>query len=129
MRSTVVKCLVQNVWNEWLMGRRLADDTFGDLWEFPGGGVETSETSVEAAGREVCEELGVDFQTLSVLPSIQIPTSTGPLAVSCVVGCLRDRHQLIAHSELRFVPLRDAGGLELAPVDAHLVRLMSRHLL
>ena len=46
------------VWTQ----RREDDGPFHGLLEFPGGGVESGETSLQAAVREVREEVGIDIQ-------------------------------------------------------------------
>jgi 8-oxo-dGTP diphosphatase len=45
-----------------LITQRLADDTLGGYWEFPGGKVEPNEDLKVALRRELAEELGVDAQ-------------------------------------------------------------------
>jgi mutator protein MutT len=39
---------------------RTDDGPFHGLWEFPGGGIESNETPLEAMCREVNEEVGID---------------------------------------------------------------------
>ena len=42
-----------------LIQKRMADDIWGNLWEFPGGVVEESETPEQAVAREFLEETGL----------------------------------------------------------------------
>jgi 8-oxo-dGTP diphosphatase len=42
-----------------LISERLCDGPFNGLWEFPGGKIGARETSAEALGRELAEELGI----------------------------------------------------------------------
>ncbi len=42
-----------------LVAQRAPDDTFGGLWEFPGGKIEGDERPAEAARRELLEECGL----------------------------------------------------------------------
>jgi 8-oxo-dGTP diphosphatase len=45
-----------------LISQRLADDTLGGYWEFPGGKVEPQEELKAALHRELVEELGVETE-------------------------------------------------------------------
>ena len=45
-----------------LITQRLADDTLGGYWEFPGGKVEPGEEPAAALKRELAEELGIDAE-------------------------------------------------------------------
>ena len=44
----------------WLVGRRPVEKRHGGLWEFPGGKVHPGESALEAARRELDEELSLD---------------------------------------------------------------------
>ncbi len=45
-----------------LITQRMADDTLGGYWEFPGGKVEKGEDLRDALRRELQEELGIDTE-------------------------------------------------------------------
>ena len=51
-----------------LMQRRPEGKQHGDLWEFPGGKVEAGEAPVQAAVRELAEELGVGLVAEALHP-------------------------------------------------------------
>ena len=53
-----------------LISRRASHQHQGDKWEFPGGKVESNETSQEALRREIDEELGVQIESAELLRDI-----------------------------------------------------------
>ncbi len=56
----VVNAWVRNSKNEFLITQRAANKKFAYMWECTGGSALKGETSIEAAVREVHEELGID---------------------------------------------------------------------
>jgi 8-oxo-dGTP diphosphatase len=59
-RVEVVAAVIQRSDGMFLLGERPAGKVYEGYWEFPGGKVEPGETSLEALGRELYEELGID---------------------------------------------------------------------
>lgn len=99
-----------------LVCERPAHKRHGGMWEFPGGKLEPGETVLDAARRELAEELKV--QVLSVGPqlfSIQDPGSQfviefHPVAILGEPDC-------IEHSSLAWVTHQELLCLPLAPSD------------
>lgn len=58
---TVVAALIEDG-GKWLVCQRRKWDTFGGMWEFPGGKVKDGETLEAALARELREELGTDAE-------------------------------------------------------------------
>lgn len=50
-----------------LARRRRQDEKLPGLWEFPGGKIESGETPLQAAAREVREEMGADPKGLTLI--------------------------------------------------------------
>lgn len=53
-----------------LISLRKPEQHLGGFWEFPGGKVETDESVVDALGREIFEELGLQIQHAEPLVEI-----------------------------------------------------------
>ena len=58
----VVAAVIRRDDGRLLITQRLADDTLGGYWEFPGGKVEPGEDLKVALHRELVEELGIDTE-------------------------------------------------------------------
>ena len=54
-----------------LICQRKADDTFGNLWEFPGGKQEQGETLEQCLARELREELAIEARPIARLPVVE----------------------------------------------------------
>jgi 8-oxo-dGTP diphosphatase len=62
-----------------LLARRSPNrNTYPDLWSFPGGHVEETETLGEALGRELREEIGITPTTFTYLGPISDPDFDAP---------------------------------------------------
>jgi 8-oxo-dGTP diphosphatase len=58
----VVAGVIRDGDGRFLITQRLADDTLGGYWEFPGGKVEPGEELTAALRRELREELGIETE-------------------------------------------------------------------
>jgi mutator protein MutT len=54
-----------------LICQRKSEDTFGGLWEFPGGKLEPGETLEACLAREMMEELAIEVKIVKKLTTIQ----------------------------------------------------------
>lgn len=99
-----------------LLCQRPAHKRHGGLWEFPGGKIENDETELEAARRELLEELGVNVQTVGpTQASFQDPGSD--YVIQFVPAVVEGEPRLIEHADLRWVTPHEAQSFALAPTD------------
>jgi len=102
--------------DNYLVCQRPASKRHGGLWEFPGGKLEPGESYLQAAQRELAEELGV--RTLSVGDTIfSIIDSGSEFQINFVRTTIEDEPQCLEHSALKWVALHDLLALNLAPSD------------
>lgn len=100
-----------------LLCRRPAHKRHGGLWEFPGGKLEEGESLLQAAQRELEEELGLRATSVGgVLFERQDPGSVFVIQFVEVVAL--GEPEALEHEEIRWVSMDQAGGLPLAPTDA-----------
>jgi mutator protein MutT len=108
----------------YLVAQRPPEKRHGGLWEFPGGKFEPGETVLEAAERELAEEMNV--QVISVgemLFAIDDPGSHfiiefHPTTIEGEPSCLE-------HSALRWGTVDELLPLELAPSDRRFVHFLA----
>ncbi|MGD9681802.1 MAG: (deoxy)nucleoside triphosphate pyrophosphohydrolase [Candidatus Obscuribacterales bacterium] len=107
-----------------LLCRRPPRKRHGDLWEFPGGKIETDETISQAAARELKEELCLTVRSVgAVLLKVPDPASGYLICFTAVEA--EGEPVLLEHSELAWVASDGLLALDLAPSD----RVFCRYLL
>ena len=103
-----------------LVCQRPAHKRHGGLWEFPGGKLEAGETLLDAARREMAEELGVT--TVSVeAPLFEVHDAGSAFVIEFVPTVIEGTPQCLEHSELAWARLEDLLTMELAPSDRRFV--------
>lgn len=73
-----IKCAVGIIFDaegKVLIAKRPSHKTGGDLWEFPGGKIETNESAEEALVRELQEEIGITPTRFEAFMKINFPYS------------------------------------------------------
>lgn len=109
----------------YLVCRRPAHKRHGSMWEFPGGKLESGETLFQAALRELNEELNMSVISIGdAILTVRDPGS--PYVVLFVPVDAEGEPQLVEHSELRWLLLKELHSLELAPTDRKFVEFMSK---
>ena len=119
MPTPVLAAVIQRA-DEYLICQRPAHKRHGSLWEFPGGKREQGETHLDAARRELAEELGVRVRSVGqVLLSIADPGSE--FVIEFVPTEIDGEPQRIEHPDVRWLTLDELPSLPLAPSDGRFV--------
>lgn len=103
-----------------LLCKRPAHKRHGGLWEFPGGKLELHESLLEAARRELGEELGL--RVTSVGDTLFVCHDPGSrFVIEFVAVAAVGEAVAIEHDEVRWTTSAQCRQLELAPADAAFV--------
>lgn len=125
------KVVAAVIWDQGkiLVCQRRKWDTFGLLWEFPGGKLEPNETPVEGLIRELREELGVEA---SVGPEIyrtrhRYKGTNEPLElIFFLAEADSSKMRNLAFEKMLWCSPDELSGLEFLPADREIVaRLMA----
>ena len=114
--------------DKYLICQRPAHKRHGNLWEFPGGKLEAGETYLDAARRELVEELGVEARAIgSAQFTVADPGSD--FIIAFVPTEINGEPACLEHTQLKWMSLDDLPTLILAPSDLRFVEfLRSNHL-
>jgi mutator protein MutT len=88
----------------------------GGSWEFPGGKLEPGESLLEAARRELVEELGVQARHIGATLYSELDPGSH-FQIEFVPVEIRGEPHCLEHDELRWVTLAQMRELPLAPAD------------
>ena len=112
-----------------LICQRHLHDTFGGLWEFPGGKRKTSESWEECLRRELREELGIVVQAIQAYGSMSYRSAERSVAFRvfrCAIA--RGRPKLLDARQLRWVSRSQLRRYRFPPANRRLIgRLSRRH--
>ena len=110
----------------YLVCRRPAHKRHGGLWEFPGGKFEPGESLLDAARREMREELALEATAVGrTLAAIRDPGS--PFLIEFVEVEITDsaEPQALEHEEVQWVAAADLAAMDLAPSDARFAVILA----
>jgi 8-oxo-dGTP pyrophosphatase MutT (NUDIX family) len=109
----------------YLLGRRPAHKRHGGLWEFPGGKILEGESRLDAARRELAEELGLEAVALGALLR-SVPDPGAPYVIEFVEVDARGEPSSHEHTSVGWYTAAELGGLALAPADAAFAAHLAR---
>lgn len=120
--TSVLAAVIERDGN-YLVCQRAEHKRHGKLWEFPGGKVESGETHLGAARRELAEEL--DVHVVSVGPALFSVNDPGSdFLIEFVPATIDGNPTCLEHMALRWLSLDELASLQLAPSDRRFVNFL-----
>jgi mutator protein MutT len=111
--------------SRYLIAQRPLHKRHGGLWEFPGGKFELGESPIDAARRELAEELGVAVTSVGEC-LLEVHDEGSPFVIEFYPVWFEGEPTALEHEELRWATLEELTGLPLAPADARMVHYLRR---
>ena len=109
----------------WGVMRRRSNDAWHGLWEFPGGGIEASETAAEAAVREAAEETGLRVRALEELPPVYHDYGAFAVELHPVICQIIGEHQRV--TELSWHTSEQLSALPMLPANAPVLHALAAY--
>ena len=105
----------------YLLGRRPVEKRHGGLWEFPGGKLDPGESTLEAARRELTEELALEVTGIG-RRLMRVADGRTPFVIDFVEVFAEGEPVALEHEALGWFEPAVMSGMPLAPADAAFVR-------
>ncbi|MEX2467356.1 MAG: NUDIX domain-containing protein [Gemmatimonadota bacterium] len=105
----------------YLLGRRPIEKRHGGLWEFPGGKLDPGESVLEAARRELSEELALEVTGIGPL-LWSVADGRTPFIIEFVEVFTDGTPRALEHEDLGWFAPDVMRRMDLAPADAAFVR-------
>lgn len=103
-----------------LICQRPPEKRHGGLWEFPGGKLEAGESDLDAARRELSEELGVAVDRIG-RELFAVHDENSPFLIAFVETFIRGTPTCHEHTALAWAEPHDISRYALAPSDRRFV--------
>ena len=122
--AAVVAAVVKRA-DKFLICQRPPHKRHGGLWEFPGGKVEAGETLLQAARRELSEELALNATAAGDLLFSMVDPVSG-FEIKFLEVSVDGEPQLSEHTALSWLDAQALLRLPLAPSDKAFVESLNR---
>lgn len=106
--------------DRYLLCQRAAHARHGGLWEFPGGKLEAGEDHLQAARRELREELDLEVRAGGEIVHSEVDPASS-FVIDFVAIEAEGEPRCHEHAACRWADLNALSGMKLAPADGRFV--------
>ncbi len=95
---------------------------FKDMWEFPGGKIESGESQVEALKREIQEELEADINIKKFITTVEYDYPNFHLIMHCYLCTLKNNDFILnEHNDAKWLDYSNLYSVEWLPADIEIL--------
>lgn len=102
---------------------------FINMWEFPGGKIESGETKEQALVREIKEELNIEISVDKFALDIEYQYPNFYLFMSCFMCSIKEGSiELLEHNDGKWITKEDLNTLNWLPADIDAVNYLKENM-
>lgn len=102
---------------------------FINMWEFPGGKIESGETKEQAIVREIKEELNIEINVDKFAIDIEYQYPNFYLFMSCFMCSIKEGSiELLEHNDGRWITKEELNTLNWLPADIDAVNYLKENM-
>lgn len=102
---------------------------FINMWEFPGGKIESGETKEQALVREIKEELNIEINVDKFAIDIEYQYPNFYLFVSCFMCSIKEGSiELLEHNDGKWITKEELNTLNWLPADIDAVNYLKENM-
>ena len=124
----VVCVILEDSEGQFFVAKRPEDKALAGGWEFPGGKIEAGESHAAALKREIQEELEIQIEVGTALPSSSYDYDFGTVVLHPYRATIQSGViNLTEHPEGRWVSRKELPNLQWVPADIPIMRALLTH--
>ncbi len=127
MKIDVVAAII--VENNKILATQRASGDFKGQWEFPGGKVESNESSVNALIREIKEELNIYIEVYEMLCNVNYQYPKFYMSMECYICRIKSGEiELNDHRDYKWLERNELFDIKWLPADVEVVIKLDEYL-
>lgn len=123
----VVAAIIKN--EDKILATKRGYGEFINMWEFPGGKIESGETKKQALVREIKEELNIEISVDNFALDIEYQYPNFYLFMSCFMCSIKEGSiELLEHNDGKWITKEELNTLNWLPADIDAVNYLKENM-